>query len=86
MTLLMTTKKSTLVATKRDDGGCGGFSPQGQREGGEIAKVTKKRGGSEKARGTGGKSLDSRRFKAQRRAELEMPSEATATIRMPTSR
>jgi hypothetical protein len=39
--------------------------------------TTKKQGGSGKSRGTGGRSLDSCRFKAQRRAELETPSEAT---------
>jgi hypothetical protein len=51
------------------------------------AKVaTKKRGGSTKSRGGGGKSTDSRRFEAQRRAELEMPSENTATINLPKSR
>jgi hypothetical protein len=45
--------------------------------------TTKKQGGSGKSRGTGGRSLDSRRFEAQRRAELETPSEATATISLP---
>jgi hypothetical protein len=52
----------------------------------KLPKVTKKRGDSGKACGTGGKSLDSRRYEAQRRAELETPSEATATIQMPQSR
>jgi hypothetical protein len=48
--------------------------------------VTKKRGSSAKSCGGGGKSTDSRRFKAQRRAELEMPSDNTATINLPKSR
>jgi hypothetical protein len=48
--------------------------------------VTKKRGSSGKPRGGGGKSTDSRRFEAQRRAELETPSENTATINLPKSR
>jgi hypothetical protein len=48
--------------------------------------VAKKRGSSGKSRGGGGKSTDSRRFKAQRRAELETPSESTATINLPKSR
>jgi hypothetical protein len=48
--------------------------------------VVKKRAGSGKTRGGGGKSADSRRFKAQRRAELEMPSENTATINLPKPR
>jgi hypothetical protein len=48
--------------------------------------TTKKRGGSAKSRGGGGKSTDSRCFKAQRRAELETPSENTATINLPKSR
>jgi hypothetical protein len=48
--------------------------------------IPKKRGGSEKPRGGGGKSTDSRRFEAQCRAELEMPSENTATINLPKSR
>jgi hypothetical protein len=48
--------------------------------------VTKKRGSSAKPRGGGGKSTDSRRFEAQRRAELETPSENTATINLPKSR
>jgi hypothetical protein len=48
--------------------------------------TTKKRGGSGKSRGAGGRSLDSRRFGAQRRAELETPSEATATISLPKSK
>jgi hypothetical protein len=51
------------------------------------AKVaTKKRGGSAKSRDGGGKSINSRRFEAQRRAELETPSETTATINLPKSR
>jgi hypothetical protein len=51
------------------------------------AKVaTKKWGGSAKSHGGGGKSLDSRRFEAQRRAELETPFETTATINLPKSR
>jgi hypothetical protein len=48
--------------------------------------VAKKRAGSGKTRGGGGKSADSRRFEAQRRAELETPSENTATINLPKSR
>jgi hypothetical protein len=48
--------------------------------------VTKKRGSSAKSRGGGRKSTDSRRFKAQRRAELETPSENTASINLPKSR
>jgi hypothetical protein len=48
--------------------------------------IPKKRVGSGKPRGSGGKSTDSRRFEAQRRAELEMPSESTATIILPKSR
>jgi hypothetical protein len=48
--------------------------------------IPKKRVGSGKTRGGGGKSVDSRRFEAQRRAELEMPSESTATINLPKSR
>jgi hypothetical protein len=42
--------------------------------------ATKKRGSSAKSRGGGRKSTDSRHFEAQRRAELETPSENTATI------
>jgi hypothetical protein len=45
--------------------------------------TTKKQGGSAKSRGGGGKSTDSGRFEAQRRAELETPSENTATINLP---
>jgi hypothetical protein len=58
----------------------------------DIARMTKakvvpkKRGSSGKPRGGGGKSTDSRRFEAQHRAELEMPSENTATINLPKSR
>jgi hypothetical protein len=48
--------------------------------------VPKKRAGSRKTRGGGGKSADSHRFEAQRRVELEMPSENTATINLPKSR
>jgi hypothetical protein len=48
--------------------------------------VTKKRGSSAKPRGGGGKSTNSRCFEAQRRAELETPSENTATINLPKSR
>jgi hypothetical protein len=48
--------------------------------------LTKKRGSSGKPRGGGGKSTDSHRFEAQRRAELETPSEKTATINLPKSR
>jgi hypothetical protein len=48
--------------------------------------TTKKQGSSAKPRGGGGKSTDSRHFVAQRRAELETPSENTATINLPKSR
>jgi hypothetical protein len=48
--------------------------------------IPKKQVGSGKPRGGGGKSSDSRRFEAQRRAELETPSESTATINLPKSR
>jgi hypothetical protein len=48
--------------------------------------TTKKRGGGGKSRGAGGRSLDSRRFEAQCHAELETPSEATATISLPKSK
>jgi hypothetical protein len=47
--------------------------------------VTKKQGSSAKPRGGGRKPTDSRRFEAQRRAELETPSENTATINLPKS-
>jgi hypothetical protein len=53
---------------------------------GKAKVATKKRGGSGKSHGGGGRSTDSRRFKAQRRAELETPSETTATINLPKSR
>jgi hypothetical protein len=48
--------------------------------------IPKKWAGSRKTHGGGGKSTDSRRFEAQRRAELETPSENTATINLPKSR
>jgi hypothetical protein len=48
--------------------------------------VPKKRASSGRTRGGGGKSADSRHFEAQRRAELETPSENTATISLPKSR
>jgi hypothetical protein len=48
--------------------------------------VPKKRGNSGKPHGGGGKPSDSRRFEAQCRAELETPSENTATINLPKSR
>jgi hypothetical protein len=48
--------------------------------------VTKKQGSSGKPHGGGGKSTDSSRFEAQRRAELETPSENTATINLLKSR
>jgi hypothetical protein len=48
--------------------------------------TTKKWGGTAKSRGGGGKSTDSRCFEAQRRVELETPSENTATINLPKSR
>jgi hypothetical protein len=51
------------------------------------AKVAaKKRGGIGKSRGGCGRSIDSRRFEAQRRAELETPSKNTATINLPKSK
>jgi hypothetical protein len=52
----------------------------------KVKVATKKRGSSAKSRGGGGKSNDSRRFEAQRRAELETPSENTATINLPKLR
>jgi hypothetical protein len=52
---------------------------------GKAKVATKKRGGSGKSRGGGGKPLDSRRFKAQHHAEQETPSESTATISLPKS-
>jgi hypothetical protein len=52
----------------------------------KVKVVPKKRGSSGKPRGGGGKSTDSRRLEAQRRAELETPSENTATINLPKSR
>jgi hypothetical protein len=52
----------------------------------KMKVVTKKWGSSVKPRGGDGKSIDSRRFEAQRRAELETPSENTATINLPKSR
>jgi hypothetical protein len=51
----------------------------------ELPKSTKKWGGGRRSRGTGGKSLDTHHFEAQRRAELKMPFESTATISMPKS-
>jgi hypothetical protein len=53
---------------------------------GKAKVATKKRGGSRKSRGGGGKFLDSRHFEAQHRAELETPSETTGTISLPKSR
>jgi hypothetical protein len=53
---------------------------------GKAKVATEKRGGSGKSRGGGERSNDSRRFEAQRRAELETPSETTATINLPKSR
>jgi hypothetical protein len=52
----------------------------------KMKVVTKKQGSSIKPRGGGWKSTDSRHFEAQRRAELETPSEDTATITLPKSR
>jgi hypothetical protein len=52
----------------------------------KMKVVTKKRGSSVKPRGGGRKSTDSHRFEAQCRAELETPSENTATINLPKSR
>jgi hypothetical protein len=48
--------------------------------------IPKKQASSGRTRGGGGKSVDSHRFEAQRRAELETPSENTATINLPKSR
>jgi hypothetical protein len=53
---------------------------------GKVKVATKKRSGSGKSRGGGGKSLDSRCFEAQHRAELETSSETTTTISLPKSR
>jgi hypothetical protein len=53
---------------------------------GKAKVATKKCGGSGKSGGGGGKSLDSHRFEAQRRVELETASETTATISLPKSR
>jgi hypothetical protein len=53
---------------------------------GKAKVATKKWGGGRKSRGGGGRSTDSRRFEAQRRAKLETPSEATATVNLPKSR
>jgi hypothetical protein len=53
---------------------------------GKAKVATKKWGGSAKSCGGGGKSIDSHRFEAQRKAELEMPTETTATINLPKSR
>jgi hypothetical protein len=50
---------------------------------GKGKATTKKRGSGGKSRGAGGRSLDSCHFEAQCRAELETPSEATATISLP---
>jgi hypothetical protein len=59
---------------------------KGKEKVAELPKVTKKRGGSGMSHGTGRKSLDSHRFEAQHRPELETPSKATATISMPKSK
>jgi hypothetical protein len=48
--------------------------------------VPKKWASSGKTRGSSGKSVDSCRFEAQRRAELKTPSENTATINLPKLR
>jgi hypothetical protein len=48
--------------------------------------VSKKWGDSGRTHRGGGKSADSHRFEAQRRAELETPPETTATINLPKSR
>jgi hypothetical protein len=53
---------------------------------GKAKVATRKRGGSGKSRGGGRKSLNSRCFEGQHRAELETPSETTATISLPKSR
>jgi hypothetical protein len=53
---------------------------------GKAKVATKKQGGSAKSHGGGGRSIDSHHFEAQRRAELEMPSETTASINLPKSR
>jgi hypothetical protein len=59
---------------------------RGKEKVAEVPKTTKKRGNSRRVHGVGGKILDSRRFEAKRRAELDTPPEATATIQMPKSR
>jgi hypothetical protein len=59
---------------------------KGKEKVADLPKSTKKRVGGGRSRGTGGKSLDSRRFEAQHRAKLETPSEAIATINMPKSK
>jgi hypothetical protein len=59
---------------------------KGKQKVAQLPKTTKRQGGSGKPRGTGGKSLDSHRFEAQHRAELETPSEATTTISLPKSK
>jgi hypothetical protein len=59
---------------------------KGKEKVAQLPKTTKRQGGSGKPRGTGRKSLDSRCFEAQRRAELEMPSEATTTISLSKSK
>jgi hypothetical protein len=52
----------------------------------KMKVATKKRSSSAKSHGGGGKSIDSHRFEGQHRAELETPSETTATINLPKSR
>jgi hypothetical protein len=59
---------------------------KGKEKVADLPKSIKKQGGGGKPRGTGEKSLDSRRFETQHRVELETPSEATATISMPKSK
>jgi hypothetical protein len=49
---------------------------------GKAKVATNKRGGSTKYHGGGGRSIDSRCFEAQCRAELETPSETTATAKI----
>jgi hypothetical protein len=52
----------------------------------KMKVVTKEQGSSVKPHGGGGKSTDSCRFEAQRRAKLETLSENTATINLLKSR
>jgi RNA polymerase-binding transcription factor DksA len=59
---------------------------KGKEKVADLPKATKKRGGNGKICSSSGKPLDSRHLEAQRHAELEMPSEPTATIQILKSR